>query len=77
VGLYRRRKIKREMASGELPKWKGELMMRTEPQPVSLAKYERLGAPTVQSLLRKARTVLDDMEPERYGPLRRAGLSGP
>ncbi|MCB9649220.1 MAG: AMP-binding protein [Deltaproteobacteria bacterium] len=69
VALYRRRKIKREMESGEMPKWKGELLLRTEPQPVSLKQYERLGGPTLKSVVTKARGILDDMEPERYGPL--------
>ncbi|CAN0570558.1 unnamed protein product, partial [Laminaria digitata] len=69
VGVHRRRKIKARMASGETPRWKGELEMRNEPQSVPRRKYELMGAPILQSLVKKTNGVLSDMEPERMGPL--------
>lgn len=68
VGVYRRRKIKKQIKDGEIGKLQAEWQLRSEPMPVSRTKYERLGAPALQSVLSRSRKVLDDLEPERYGP---------
>ncbi len=68
VGVYRRRKIKKRVESGETPRWRAEIEMRREPRPVPKTQYERLDAPMFQNVLRKTSDVLNDMEPERLGP---------
>lgn len=69
VGVYRRRKIKKKEKDGEISKLKAEWDKRTEPVPVGRKSYERFGAPALQGILKKTRGVLDELEPERYGPL--------
>lgn len=68
VGLYKRRHFKKEEEAGNLPRWKAELAQRTATLPVNRQLYERFSAPTWKKLVGKAKSVLDDMEPERYGP---------
>lgn len=69
VALYRRRLYKKKEADGSMPKWQAQLRQRTGPLAVSRETYERISTPMLKSVLGRARKVLDNMEPERYGPL--------
>ncbi len=69
VALYRRRKYKKKEEDGSMPKWQAKLQQRHVPLPVSRDTYERFSTPMMRGLLGRARKVLDNMEPERYGPL--------
>ncbi len=71
VGLYKRRYLKRKEELGELPAWKAAIQTRTESIPVSKKTYERLSAPRIKRLVSGARSVLDELEPERMGPFGR------
>lgn len=68
VGLYKRRYFKQEEKAGNVSRWKSELAQRTATLPIDRKTYERFSAPTWKKLVGRAKTVLDDMEPERYGP---------
>jgi len=69
VGLYRRRKLERERLEKKIPDWKAALLKRATPLPLPVERYNRFSAPMMKSLAGKVRGVLDNMEPERYGPL--------
>lgn len=69
VGLYKRRWVKRQEAEGKMSWAKARLEERQLPVPRGRKMYERLSAPTLKKLVGAARGVLDEMEPERYGPL--------
>lgn len=69
VGLYKRRKTKQKLERGELPRWRAELELRREPIAISKKTYERFSAPTFARWVRRARGVLDELAPERYGAL--------
>ncbi len=68
VGLYRRRKLLKDEASGKTSSWRTKIELRRTPMPMSLDRYRRQSAPAMQRLTGKAREILDAMEPERYGP---------
>ncbi|MFO0728354.1 MAG: AMP-binding protein [Myxococcota bacterium] len=69
VGLYRRRKLLKDEETGKTPSWRTSLALRQTPMPMPLERYQRLSAPALKKLTGKAREILDNMEPERYGPL--------
>lgn len=69
VGMYRRRKVKDQLAKGEISRLEAELQLRKEPHSVSRETYERFSTPALAKWVGRARGVLDEMEPERYGPL--------
>lgn len=69
VGLYKRKWVKRQEAEGKISWARARIAERTHPIPRSRKSYERLGAPTINRALKLARGVLDEMEPERYGPI--------
>lgn len=68
VGLYKRRNAKKEEAEGEISKFEAFVKRRTEPIPVKRSTYHRLSAPAWSKGVGRLRRVLDNMEPERYGP---------
>ncbi|MEO1233839.1 MAG: AMP-binding protein [Myxococcota bacterium] len=69
VGLYKRRKTKAKLERGEINRTRAEFDLRREPQAISRATFERVSTPLVAKWVRRARGVLDEMAPERYGPL--------
>lgn len=68
VGIHKRRHFKKKLEDGEISRVEAELKMRTSTLPVKRERYQRAGAPMWKKLASTARGVLDDMEPERYGP---------
>jgi len=68
VGLYKRRKIKKDEASGDITWWQARLKERVNPLPRSRAQYEQSSAPAFSKLVKRARRFLDDKDPARYGP---------
>ena len=68
VGLYKRRLAKKKLRSGEEKGWRKELESRREPVATSRQTFERWSSPSVARWLGRARGVLDEMTPERYGP---------
>ncbi len=68
VGLYRRRVLERDVAADKIPSWRAAILKRNTPNPVALEHYRRFSSPALKSLAGKVRGVLDNMEPERYGP---------
>lgn len=68
VGLYRRRVLERDLKADKIPSWRAAILKRNTPNPVPLEHYRRFSSPALKSLAGKVRGVLDNMEPERYGP---------
>lgn len=68
VGLYRRRVLERDRKADKISSWRAAILKRNTPYPMPLERYRRLSAPALKGLAGKVRGVLDDMEPERYGP---------
>ena len=68
VGIHKRRHFQKKADAGEIPQWRAELAKRTPTVPVARRRYELTSAPMWKRLVSKARGVLDEMEPERYGP---------
>jgi long-chain acyl-CoA synthetase len=68
VGLYKRRFWKKQEEEGKASWLKARWHERSESIPRTKKTYERLGPPAMKSIIKAARKVLDDMEPERYGP---------
>jgi long-chain acyl-CoA synthetase len=69
VGLHKRKYWRRMEAEGKASWLKARWHIRNETLPRTKKTYERFGAPAIKSLIKTARRVLDEMEPERYGPL--------
>lgn len=69
VGLYKRRWVKQQEAEGKMSWARARFEERQHPIPRTRKDYERFGPPTLKKLVGRARGVLDEMEPERYGPL--------
>lgn len=67
VSIYRRRLIREQKASGEMPAWKASLLERWRAVPTSRTQYERFGAPALAKWVSRARATLDDLEPDRMG----------
>ncbi|MBI2377744.1 MAG: AMP-binding protein [Deltaproteobacteria bacterium] len=68
VGLYRRRKLKKEESAGDISWLRARLGERVGPLPLTRSRYERFGAPALSKAAKSARKLLDNMDPERYGP---------
>ena len=68
VGLYKRQWVNRQEADGKMSWLRARLQERTAPVPVERKHYERFSSPAVRRVVGRARAVLDDLEPERYGP---------
>jgi len=67
VSIYRRRSVRARSERGEIPKWKADLVERIRPVPTSRSRYERFGAPTLKKWVSRAKSALDDVDPERLG----------
>ncbi|MEQ9500584.1 MAG: AMP-binding protein [Deltaproteobacteria bacterium] len=69
VGLYKRRWVKQQEADGKMSWARARYEERQHPIPRSRKAYETFGPPTLKKIVGRANRVLDEMEPERYGPL--------
>ncbi|MCB9653975.1 MAG: AMP-binding protein [Deltaproteobacteria bacterium] len=68
VGLRRRRKIRADREAKKVSWLSSMFNERKLPLPVHRKHYELLSAPTAKAAIGKAREVLNEMDPERYGP---------
>jgi long-chain acyl-CoA synthetase len=67
VSIYRRRWIREQKSSGDMPAWKANLIERWRAVPTTRKQYERFGAPALEKWVSRARAALDDLEPDRMG----------
>lgn len=69
VGLYKRRRTRAQMESGEISRLRGEWELRQEPHSTPRDRYERFSTPALKRWVGRARGVLERVSPEHYGPV--------
>lgn len=69
VGIHRRRHVAKREESRELPAWKASIAHWARPLPRTRKTYERFGAPGIKKWVSKAKSALDELEPDRMGPI--------
>jgi long-chain acyl-CoA synthetase len=69
VGIHCRRTVKAKEARGELPRWRSRLEEYVRPIPRDRKTYERFGAPAWKKWVGRARSALDELDPERLGSM--------
>ncbi|MGF1508843.1 MAG: AMP-binding protein [Myxococcota bacterium] len=69
VGIYRRRLVRERKARGERLPWVARLEEFVRPVPRDRQTYQRFGAPAWKKWVSKARSALDDLEPDRLGSM--------
>ncbi|MEM1025326.1 MAG: AMP-binding protein [Myxococcota bacterium] len=69
VGIHRRRHVDKQKAEEALPAWKASIAQWARPLPKTRKTYERFGAPGLKKLVSRAKSALDQLEPDRMGPV--------
>jgi len=69
VGIHRRRHVAQQEANQELPAWKASIAQWARPLPRTRKTYERFGAPAIKKWVSTAKSALDELEPDRMGPI--------